>query len=177
MTTPIFDTSLLKQEPWRYAFIAEAALPAVMLGIGSVWFAPKNNAAQKVVGRPPGVAFGIIWLFLIIIWTLALILAAMNFQKNVALFGIGIFALCCVIMCFVWLVLYQKMHKNLAFFAILASLAFMFGATLCASTSDSSRSKDAQTLVTVFFGMVGLWLLIASNLSLVELNLQSLKEK
>ncbi len=165
----MFATNLLKAEPWRYACIIEAVLPALVIGAGATWFSPTSQTAKNVKGRPPGWAFGVIWLVLIIVWTLALILSAMNMRKNMALLGLIIFSLLSLIMCFAWLILNKKDLKIMAYFSILAAMACMFIATLCAATSES-QNVNAKTFSTVSFGVVGLWLFVASNLSLTELN-------
>lgn len=61
------------------------------------------------------------------------------------------------------------MNKTLAYYAILGALVFMTSGTLCAATSNS-QSDDAKTMITLFSGIVALWLLLAGNFSLTELN-------
>ena len=166
----MFTTTLLKAEKWRYVLIAEAALPSLMLGIGSIWFAPKSDAALTVVGRPPARVFGYVWIFLIIIWTLSLVLSAMNLEKNLALLGVGLFSLFCLATCLTWLILYKKLQKELAYFALLGSVLFMALATVC-GVSSNSISPNAKTFIASSLAIITSWLLFASNFALVELNI------
>jgi chromate transport protein ChrA len=104
-------------------------------------------------------------------WTLALIISAMNVETVYALVLIAVFALVAVLVCVVWMWLYKHNHKSSAGRWLLVGFAASVASLIVSLTA--SQPEDARICSSVFYGMVSTWLLCASMFQYLEINVGS----
>lgn len=164
----MFSTNLLEAQPARYAMIAESVIPPIGIFLAGYWLGPGKNAGSKVNGRPAGAVFGIVWTILVIIWTLSLILVAMNTVDTLSLSLIGVLSLFAVFFCILWLWVYKYESKAAGAQVLLLALACSVSCTIISLASETP--SDAKVLISWFFGMISTWLGVASMYNYLEIN-------
>lgn len=164
----MFNTQILKTQPSRYATIASAVLPPLLiLIIGGTVFNPGKSAGTNVVGRPVPIVFGIVWFLITVMLLLALVISALNVESIVALSLITVFCVLSTVLCFAWLIVYKTSKPNAAQVLLLA-FVLMFATTLVSVSCNCQ--ENAKITSSLFFGLATAWLSIASLLNYVEIN-------
>ncbi len=178
----IFNSTLLNQQPARYTVIAEAVLPGLLLLIfGSMYnriflgqtpsnptiaqtspSAFKNNTAPEM--------FAIVWFLLVAAWTIALVVAAMNFDTT-PLCLVGAFSFVALFVCVYWAYLYQTPKRRGEAARILVLADFVMWAAVI-SAASCSATEDAKLTVAVLLSPVAVWLTVSTLLGFHDLEKQ-----
>jgi hypothetical protein len=169
MSTNIFDTTLLNNEPARYVVIAEACLPGlIFLIIGFLMFSKKFTKFEKydsetiwdhVNGGPTRTMDCISWLVMVALWTIGLVVAALNFSST-ALAVVAATSLLTILMGAIWMLWFDPEKKNDSYAPSIALYIAFIGmitsaiAAAANSADENARLATAAMLAPVagFFG-------------------------
>jgi hypothetical protein len=163
----MFDTALLKRQPWRYVLIAESILPPLLIFIiGGTVFNPGKSVGESVQGRPDAWVFGIVWFLIVVMLLLALVLVALNTVETVPVCLIAALSFLSIMMCFLWLAMYKK-SKSIAAQILLLAFAFMLATTVV--SVSSTGPENPKIVSSLFFGLTTAWLTAASLFNYLEI--------
>ena len=166
--TSLFSTSLLNREPGRYALIAESVLPILLISIiGPACLNPGKLAGNNVQGRPPWIAFPIIWTAIVLMLFFGMLLISMHVVLTSSLAFIGCCYFVSVFACFLWLIVYQK-SKTIASQILLIAFTFML-ATTGLSAASSYDNELAKSIATLFCAIPTGWLVAATLFNYLEI--------
>lgn len=164
----MFSTALLEEQQGRYALIAEACLPAIVILIIGFFFRPTGLAGKNINGRPPAFVFGLVWVLLVFMWTVALILTAMDEPSLRIVILVGFFSLFSLLACLTWLVSYQKNEKKISAMTLIVAVTAMIG---CVVASMNGLAPEAsKTMSSLFYAFTATWLGTATMLNYLEIN-------
>ena len=166
----MFSTANLKIQPGRYALIAESILPVIFILIVGSFLRPTNAAGENVVGRPPGIVFGIVWFILVCMWTLALVVTAMDERSLLIVILIGCFSLISLMACLFWLVSYKQNKKDFSAMSLIVATAMMIGCVI--SSMNGLAPQASKTISSLFYSFIATWLSAATLFNYIEINKQ-----
>jgi tryptophan-rich sensory protein len=165
----MFSNTLLNQEPGRYAVVAESILPIVLIGASFFAMSPGPKAGAIVRGRPPPIAFGMIWTLLAVLMFFSLLIASMNFDTT-SLILFAVFALFVMIGCVMWVWKYTRGHKvDASYFLVFTSLS---SALALVSSLGSTLNSDARITVSLLSTPLFVWTVFAGMFGYLELNIE-----
>ncbi len=163
----MFDTTTLTNFPFRYLLIAESCLPFLIIFVIGFIFSPTKNAGANIKGRPPGWMFGLVWFVLVVMWTLALIVTAMDEPSCLIATLIGCFSFVALMACLFWLI-FHKMHPDN--YALILATTMMVATVI--SSLNGLAALESKTLTSIFYGIIGAWLGTATLLNFLEINVK-----
>ncbi len=167
----IFDTSLLSSEPARYTVIAEAVLPGfLILILGYFMTHDRKEMGKYLNGVPEGLTYALIWFLIVVLWTLALVVAALNFSAT-ALAVVAGTSFLALIMGTLWVYMYSKRsddEKNVWVKStsapqvlLVAVVALLTSAVAAAGNAASEESRIAvSSMLAAISGFYGYFLLL-----------------
>lgn len=163
----IFDTTLLYKEKARFAVIAEACLPGLLLLVMSMFYERAGQKTLKHFGK--GMApemFAMLWFLLVVAWTIALVVAAMNFAQN-GLILVAAFSMIALVACVWWSFLYsdEKRRPEAAKVLILADIV-LWAAVIAAGACVAS--EDSKLTVAILLSPIAVWFTLSTVLGVVE---------
>lgn len=169
--TNIFDTTLLNSEPARYTVIAEAVLPGLLfLILGSTY---KQVSSEALKNSPTPEVMGFVWFLLVAAWTIALVVAAMNFGTT-GLCLVGAFSFVALFVCVYWAYLYSSKdgkgnHNRRSDAARILILGdFVMWAAVIAATGCTA-TEESRLTTSILLSPIAVWLTIQTLLSFSEL--------
>ncbi len=169
----IFHNTLLNAEPARYTVIAEAVLPGLLLLIFGSMYHKVGDEASALKNSPTPEVFAMVWFLLIAAWTIALVVAAMNFGTT-GLVLVASFSFVALFVCVYWSYLYSskdssgRHHRRPEAARILILGDFvMWGAVVAAAACTAS--EDSKLTTAVLLSPVAVWLTISTLLGFSEL--------
>jgi cellulose synthase/poly-beta-1,6-N-acetylglucosamine synthase-like glycosyltransferase len=165
----MFQNTLLNAQPARYAVVAESVLPIVLLGASFFVTKLGPKAGATVRGRPPPIAFGMIWSLLSILMFFSLLIASMNFDST-SLILFAVFSLFVMIGCVMWVWKYTRGHKQDASYFLMFTSLSSFLAVI--SSLGSTLNSDAKITVSLLSTPLPVWTIIAIILGLLEMNME-----
>jgi hypothetical protein len=101
-STNIFDTTLLNNEPARYTVIAEACLPGFLFLIVGYFMFRDVVLFENLIGHPDSLFDRMTWFVMIALWTIGLVVAALNFSPA-ALAVVGATSLLAILFGALWM--------------------------------------------------------------------------
>ncbi len=146
----MFTTANLDAQQGRYAVIAEAALPGLILLIGGYYYKQKHSSNLSDV-RESTFLMGLLWFLLVAAWTIALVLTAMDETSVMTVALVGSFSFVSLMVCWYWLSMEYKDRENASrslFVAIAAGVA----TTICAV--NGTGPQDSTTVASLFYGLI-----------------------
>ncbi len=162
----MFDVQTLNDFPLRYLLIAEACLPFFIVFIIGNLFIP---ASDGINGRPKSWVFAIVWVLLVVMWTLGLVVTAMDEPSCLTASLVGSFSFVALLMCVVWLISHKLNPAGTASpQVLLVATAMMVATTVC--SLNGSAPEDSKTLVTTFYSFIATWLGAATLFNYLEIN-------
>ncbi len=164
----MFSNALLNAEPARYAMIVESILPPICILISGIWLNPGKQAGSNIQGRPKPIMFGIIWVILVLLWTLSLVIVALNTVDMLSLILIGILSFVVIFLCVLWMWIYKFYSKAVAAQILLLVLICMISCSVI--TVSSQTPSDAKIISAWFFSIIATWCGIASLYNYIEIN-------
>ncbi len=160
----MFDSTLLNAEPARYTVIAEAVLPGLLLLIFGAMYRKAGGAAFK--NSPTPEVFALVWFLLVAAWTIALVVAAMNFETT-GLALVGGFSFIAIFVCVYWGYLYSSVdgngnHNRRADAARILILAdFVMWAAVIAA-NGCTASEESRLTTSILLSPVAVWLTLST---------------
>ncbi len=148
----MFNIANLNNEKGRYALIAESILPIFIMFILGYTLIPQN--AQNPILRPPSWIFVFLWFLIIVMWTLALLITAMDESSTLIIALVGSLSLISLLACFHCLI--YNSYKSL-----LLCFVTMISTTIVAL--NGSAPQDSRIVSTLFYSLIAIWFGIALN--------------
>ncbi len=164
----MFDSDILSNEPGRIAVVVESVLPILAISFFGYLWNPGSSAGDSVKSRPPARAFAVIWVIVTLCWLMALLVAAFNFDVA-GLITFAIFSLLVLSTCIVWLWAYHKKHFRAASLVLILTTLLSFILMLIAACSPNSQDAYAPMTVTCLMAPLGIWVLFATIIGMLEL--------
>ena len=163
----MFTTTNLNNEPGRYALIAEACLPVLIIWFFGYYMQVDKSSGSNIRGIPSPTAFAIIWVLIVIIWTIGLVLTAMDETSIMTVALVGSFSLVALFVCGFWLMTYGTNKVDATQALLLGTAA---GVAMTVSAVCGTGPQDSTTVASLFYGLITCWFGCASLLGYLEIN-------
>lgn len=152
----MFETDLINSQTGRYVVVAESVLPIIMLIVLAYFWGAKLQTNTKI----PKIAMIVVWTILTLLWFLALLISAFNFDST-GLVVYAVFSLITMLVCVLWAWLFVSGKTQWATGLLMLLVFLTFWLWNTAMTTGSALDTYAPLTVGFFTSPLAVWSLIS----------------